>query len=177
MLFRTMLSWALTMIAFAWMKIKLKFVQPKSTECDANSSFSSLCANFNCGKEKINVFDSHVVLFTHDIALDNMWVMIPSTSSKVQIAQPTHESWFFNNVSIVNCNFANDEDLKNFLCLRFLCNVSFKSSFHRVGKTISPNLIVKGWLPWINHNYLFRMLCWSHIKLLHIIVFEIIICP
>jgi hypothetical protein len=51
---------------------KSKVVQPENIECDANSPFSSLCANFNCEKEKINVFDSHVVLLIHDIALDNM---------------------------------------------------------------------------------------------------------
>lgn len=96
-----------------------KVFQLESNECDANSSFSSFCTNFN-REEKINVFDSHVVLLIHGIALGNVWVMIPSTTSKVQIAQPTHGSRFFNNVSIVNCNFTNGEDLKNFLCLSFV---------------------------------------------------------
>lgn len=59
--------------------------------------------------------------------------------------------------------------------LGFCATSLSRSSFHRVVKTISPNLIVKGWSSWINYNYLFRMLCFPHIKLLHIIVFEIVI--
>ena len=54
-----------------------------------------------------------------------------------------------------------------------LCNIYFKEFIFKVAKTISQNLIVKGWSPHNNYNYQFRILCCLHIKLLHIILLRL----